>query len=152
MHENETQFVSDNNCSYCYVPFFEELWCNKCDPSRIIEGWTSGHSDIDKFIKETIYKARNKEYSLRFLEWVPLDRFIDIKEIGEGAFSKVYSATWIVGKSKFEKQDDGSWKKSDPEPMKEGFEEADKAIPNISISRKTNPDAIYTSRAFTFKI
>ncbi|CAG8721700.1 14824_t:CDS:2, partial [Funneliformis mosseae] len=32
----------------------------------------------------------------------------------------------------------------------EGFKEADKEIPNISISRKTNPDAIYTSRAFTF--
>ncbi|CAG8656998.1 5370_t:CDS:2, partial [Funneliformis mosseae] len=35
--------------------------------------------------------------------------------------------------------------------IKEIFEEADKEIPNISISRKTNPDAIYTSRAFTFK-
>ncbi|CAG8516400.1 725_t:CDS:2 [Funneliformis mosseae] len=35
--------------------------------------------------------------------------------------------------------------------IKEAFEEADKEIPNISISRKTNPDAIYTSRAFTFK-
>ncbi|CAG8540870.1 13667_t:CDS:2 [Funneliformis mosseae] len=35
--------------------------------------------------------------------------------------------------------------------IKEGFKEADKEIPNISISRKTNPDAIYTSRAFTFK-
>ncbi|CAG8733915.1 3464_t:CDS:2, partial [Funneliformis mosseae] len=35
--------------------------------------------------------------------------------------------------------------------IKEAFEEADKEIPNISISRKTNPDAIYISRAFTFK-
>jgi serine/threonine protein kinase len=30
------------------------------------------------------------------------------------------------------------------------FEEADKAIPNISISEKKHPDAIYTSRVFTF--
>ncbi|CAB4384070.1 unnamed protein product [Rhizophagus irregularis] len=30
------------------------------------------------------------------------------------------------------------------------FEEADKEIPNISISYEKNPDAIYTSRLFTF--
>ncbi|CAB5315535.1 unnamed protein product [Rhizophagus irregularis] len=31
------------------------------------------------------------------------------------------------------------------------FEEADKEIPNISTSYEKKPDAIYTSRAFTFK-
>ncbi|CAB5322295.1 unnamed protein product [Rhizophagus irregularis] len=30
------------------------------------------------------------------------------------------------------------------------FEEADKEIPNISTSYEKNPDAIYTSRVFTF--
>ncbi len=35
--------------------------------------------------------------------------------------------------------------------IKETFEEADKEIPNISTSYKKNPDAIYTSRAFTFR-
>jgi hypothetical protein len=39
----------------------------------------------------------------RFLEWLSFDRFIDIKEIGEGGFAKVYSATWIDGKSLFSK-------------------------------------------------
>jgi len=34
--------------------------------------------------------------------------------------------------------------------IKEAFEEADKEIPNISTSYKKDPDAIYTSRAFTF--
>src|SRR5688572_26628848 len=32
----------------------------------------------------------------------------------------------------------------------EAFEEADKEIPKISTSYKKNPDAVYTSRAFTF--
>ncbi|CAB4378206.1 unnamed protein product [Rhizophagus irregularis] len=32
------------------------------------------------------------------------------------------------------------------------FEEADKEIPNISTSYEKKPDAIYTSRAFTFSI
>src|SRR6266542_3123872 len=34
--------------------------------------------------------------------------------------------------------------------IKEAFEEANKEIPNISISYKKDPDAIYISRAFTF--
>ncbi|RGB28008.1 kinase-like domain-containing protein, partial [Rhizophagus diaphanus] len=37
------------------------------------------------------------------------------------------------------------------EEVKAVFEEADKEIPNISTSYKKKPDAIYTSRAFTFK-
>ncbi|CAB4482342.1 unnamed protein product [Rhizophagus irregularis] len=36
------------------------------------------------------------------------------------------------------------------EEVKVIFEEADKEIPNISISYEKNPDAIYTSRLFTF--
>jgi hypothetical protein len=34
--------------------------------------------------------------------------------------------------------------------IKAAFEEADKEIPNISILHENNPDAIYTSRLFTF--
>jgi len=34
--------------------------------------------------------------------------------------------------------------------IKEAVEEADKEMPNISTSYKKDPDAIYTSRAFTF--
>ncbi|GES76087.1 kinase-like domain-containing protein [Rhizophagus clarus] len=105
------------NCSYCNKPFTDELWCKKCDPFRMIEGWTSGNNDIDKFIKDTIYGARNAVYSyeIKFLEWVPFDKFKDIKQIGEGGFAKVYSATWIDGKAKYAKQNDGSWKKREPE-------------------------------------
>ncbi|EXX50657.1 uncharacterized protein OCT59_012697 [Rhizophagus irregularis] len=98
------------SCSYCNKPFTEESWCKECDPFRKIEGWTSGNSDIDKFIKDTMYK---QVYSYNILEWVPFDRFTDIKEIGEGGFAKVYTATWIDGKSNY----DGSWKKKEPESM-----------------------------------
>ncbi|CAB4432789.1 unnamed protein product [Rhizophagus irregularis] len=37
------------------------------------------------------------------------------------------------------------------EEVRAVFEEADKEIPNISTSYEKKPDAIYTSRAFTFK-
>src|SRR4051812_25548390 len=120
----ETEFnklkISDTkNCSYCNKPFTEELWCKECDQFRIMEGWTSGNPDIDKFIKDTMYDVRNsKLYTIcNFLEWVPFDRFTNIKEIGEGGFAKVYSANWIDGKSEYYRDNDGSYKKREPKPM-----------------------------------
>ncbi len=108
--------INHENCSYCNEPFTEELWCKECDPSRMIERCISGNGDIDKFIKDTIYDARERGY--RFLEWVPFDRFEDINQIGVGGFAKVYSATWIDGKAEYTKQNDGSWKKVKPKPIK----------------------------------
>jgi|SRR6266542_4373921 len=126
IHENKLQIIEsefnklnifNNNCSYCNKQFTEELWCKDCDPLRIIEGWTSGNPDIDKFIKDTMYKARKGE---NILEWVPFDRFTDIKQIGEGGFAKVYTATWIDGplRKRLKKQNNGSWKKLDFKPKK----------------------------------
>jgi hypothetical protein len=105
--------INHKNCRY--------PWCKECVPSYIIEGWTSGNSEIDNFIKDTIYNAKgyhggSGRYHPIFLEWVPFDRFEDIKQIGEGGFAKVYSAKWIDGKVKYKKHD-GSWKKSEPKPM-----------------------------------
>ena len=107
---------SHKNCSYCNKPFIEKLWCKECDPYNIIEGWTSENPDIDKFIKDTMYNAKYHNYKY-FLEWVPFDRFTGIEQIGEGGFSKVYSATWMDGKANY-KYDYGSWKKLDPKSMK----------------------------------
>jgi hypothetical protein len=120
---SDKDFNSENinygNCSYCNKPFTEELWCKECDPFRMIEGWSSGNNDIDKFIKDTIYDARNRKYNVyRFLEWVPFDRFEDIKQIGEGGFAKVYSATWIDGNAEYSIQVDKSWKKRKSQPKK----------------------------------
>ncbi|CAB4430525.1 unnamed protein product [Rhizophagus irregularis] len=109
--------ISNKNCSYCNKPFIEELWCKECDPRRMIEGWTSGNNDIDKFIKDTIYDGREYTYD-KILEWVPFDRFKDVEQIGIGGFAKVYSATWIDGKAEYDKQYDGSWKKNKPKPIK----------------------------------
>ena len=105
------------NHKNCYQPDNRKFWCKECVPSCIIEGWTSENSEIDESIKDTIYNAKKQPYNdyLLFLEWVPFDRFQDIKPIGEGGFAKVYSAKWIDGQAKYTK-DDGTWKKSDPEP------------------------------------
>ncbi|GES95364.1 kinase-like domain-containing protein [Rhizophagus clarus] len=39
----------------------------------------------------------NSSYSYKMFEWIPYDRFFDIKEIGKGGFSTVYSAIWKDG-------------------------------------------------------
>ena len=107
----------------CYQPESDKLWCKECVPSCIIEGWTSGNSKIDEFIKDTIYNAKNYYdsssdcYHPLFLEWVPFDRFEDIKPIGEGGFAKVYSAKLIEGQAKYIRQDDGTWGKKDSKPI-----------------------------------
>ncbi|EXX55136.1 polo kinase CDC5 [Rhizophagus irregularis DAOM 197198w] len=135
--ENESQVeseldklnISDNDSSSvninhknCYKPEDNKLWCKECVPRCIIEGWTSGNNDIDEFIKDTIYNTKYSDdddyYYPFFLEWVPFDRFKDVKQIGEGGFAKVYSATWIDGKAEYKRQNDESWKKEEPKPIK----------------------------------
>ena len=115
--DSNSVIINNKNCSYCNKPFIDEFWCKECDPFRVIEGWSSGNPDIDKFIKDTMYDARHYEgyRNVLFLEWVPFDRFEDIKQIGEGGFAKVYSATWKDGQ--LVGNQSGNWKKSNPKPM-----------------------------------
>ncbi|GBB98423.1 hypothetical protein RclHR1_03220016 [Rhizophagus clarus] len=73
--------------------------CNKiCNAKRFqqnFKNWTSGNNFIDKFIQNTQLKTH--EYTYEALEWVPYDRFYDIKYIAKGGFGKVYKANWIDG-------------------------------------------------------
>ncbi|UZO11832.1 uncharacterized protein OCT59_003388 [Rhizophagus irregularis] len=120
---NRNSIINHENC---YRPNDDKLWCKECVPRCIIEGWTSGNNGIDEFIKDTIYNAKysddyeddNYPYIPLFLEWVPFDRFKDVKQIGEGGFAKVYSATWIDGKADYKRQNDKSWKKEEHKPIK----------------------------------
>ena len=121
--DKDSNPVNIINHENCYKPKNKKLWCKECVPCCIIEGWTSENIEIDEFIKDTIYNAKlnyydDSKYYPLFLEWVPFDRFEDIKQIGEGGFAKVYSATWIDGKARLVKQDDGSWEKIDSKPIK----------------------------------
>ena len=81
-------------------------WLNRMDQ------WKSWYRWI---YQGTIYNAK---FTYLLLEWVPFDRFEDIKQIGEGGFAKVYSATWIDGKSYYYKPDGRNWKKEEPKPRK----------------------------------
>src|SRR5579862_5471388 len=57
------------NHENCYKPDEPDYkpWCKECVPCCIIEGWTSENTEIDEFIKDTIYNAELiKEYDINY--------------------------------------------------------------------------------------
>ncbi|RIA80262.1 kinase-like domain-containing protein, partial [Glomus cerebriforme] len=84
-------------CEECKQPYTGYKWCNTCNTKRFqqnFKNWTSGNDDIDKFIRHTQLSAKE---SYKVLEWIPYDRFYNIKYIAKGGFGKVYRAIWIDG-------------------------------------------------------
>ena len=82
-------------CPECNKPNIGFAWCNKCDPGKFLkEGKTSGNPEMDNLIYDS--QLKTKHYN-EYLEWIPYDRFQDIKPIGEGGIANNYSATWLDG-------------------------------------------------------
>jgi serine/threonine protein kinase len=52
----------------------------------------SGNEKIDNFIQKI-----QLEFNNALFEWIPYYQFDEIKEIGKGGFSTVYSAIWKDG-------------------------------------------------------
>ena len=85
-------------CPDCKEANTGYAWCNKCDPGKFLkEGKTSGNPEIDNLIYESQLKTKHYNNNL---EWIPYDRFRDIKLIGEGGFANIFSATWLGYKTK----------------------------------------------------
>jgi D-alanyl-lipoteichoic acid acyltransferase DltB (MBOAT superfamily) len=55
--------------------------------------WASGNEKIDDFIRKIKLEFNNGI----FFEWIPYFQFDEVKEIGKGGFSTVYSAIWKDG-------------------------------------------------------
>ena len=69
--------------------------CNSIYFQRNFKYWTSGINDVDEFIQNTQLSAH--DYASDALEWVPYDRFHDIKYIAKGGYGEVYQAIWTDG-------------------------------------------------------
>ncbi|GES95302.1 kinase-like domain-containing protein [Rhizophagus clarus] len=69
----------------------------------------------DEKIRDLIQDARlNIDYNSESIifEWIPYNQFSDIKEIGKGGFSTVYSAIWKDGLLYYERHEyGGEWKR-----------------------------------------
>jgi hypothetical protein len=70
--------------------------CNAKRFKQSFKNWNSGNNHINTFIQNTQLSDHNY-YGCQALEWIPYDRFCDIKYVTEGEFDKVYRANWVDG-------------------------------------------------------
>ncbi|RHZ86174.1 hypothetical protein Glove_54g20 [Diversispora epigaea] len=76
---------------------YDGWWCNPCNSKHLqndFNYWTSGNDKIDKFIQDAQLNAKK---FFKVIEWIPYDRFKDVKQIGRGGFGTIHYARWIDG-------------------------------------------------------
>ncbi|GBB97034.1 hypothetical protein RclHR1_00290032 [Rhizophagus clarus] len=92
-----------NNDLYCikcnkrYTDAYNK-WCNLCEISELRKNfinWSSGNEYIDKFIQKK--QLMINKYCDNVFEWIPHNKFIDIKEVDKDDNSTVYFAQWEDG-------------------------------------------------------
>ncbi|CAG8772973.1 165_t:CDS:2, partial [Dentiscutata erythropus] len=82
-------------CKKCEKTEYSDIaWCKSCDPVNSVR---TGNDEIDKFLQRALLSA--KSYG-KVVEWIQFNRLEDIKFIGQGGFSNIFSATWIDGERK----------------------------------------------------
>jgi hypothetical protein len=93
------------------------IMCKKCNDvcmaihfQQNFENWTSSNDNIDEFIQNT--QLSDHQNVKNALEWIPYDRFYNIKYIEE-EFNKVYSANWIDGNISFWDDKNQNWERKD---------------------------------------
>ncbi|RHZ65284.1 hypothetical protein Glove_318g59 [Diversispora epigaea] len=85
-------------CPECNQEWDEYMrWCKSCYSKHFqndFNKWTSGNDKIDKFIQ---HAQLNSNVYWEVIEWIPYDRFEDVKQIGRGGYGTVHYARWIDG-------------------------------------------------------
>ncbi|RIB13981.1 kinase-like domain-containing protein [Gigaspora rosea] len=81
--------INNGICANCHRYNTSRVWCQRCDPQKTTQGWTSGNKDIDDCIKEFQLKATNYK---DVIEWIPFNRLDNIQKIGDR-----FSAIWLDG-------------------------------------------------------
>src|SRR6185369_12132920 len=74
---------------------YNGYWCKPCNSKHFqndFNNWTSGNDKIDKFIRDAQLNANGNWGAI---EWIPYDRFKDVKQIGKGGFGTIDYTRWI---------------------------------------------------------
>ncbi|GBB86636.1 hypothetical protein RclHR1_01300021 [Rhizophagus clarus] len=90
------EYPKGDSCKICKKKYETTLnWCTECDIRRLQDNFqSSGHEELDKIIRKSQLSA---ESHTNYIEWIPYEKFKDIKMISEGGFGIVFSATWVEG-------------------------------------------------------
>ncbi|RHZ71354.1 hypothetical protein Glove_259g6 [Diversispora epigaea] len=104
---------SDKICPECNQEYTITVhrWCKPCCSKHFqndFNNWTSGDDKIDKFIQDTQLNANDH---LEVIEWIPYDRFKDVKQIGKGGFGTIHYARWIDGRIRKWNIENQQWKR-----------------------------------------
>ncbi|RHZ75521.1 hypothetical protein Glove_213g131 [Diversispora epigaea] len=68
--------------------------CYYCHGIKSLNVANSGNINIDNFIKGTQTSKNSIDDSI--LEWIPFKEFKDVKKIGQGGFSQIFTAVWKI--------------------------------------------------------
>lgn len=88
---------SQEICQECKQPNISHKWCKDCNSKHFqkqFSSWASNNITIDKFIQDIQLKAVNK---YQVLEWVPYEKFSDVKYLARGGYGEVFKAKWKDG-------------------------------------------------------
>ncbi|RHZ46134.1 hypothetical protein Glove_633g8 [Diversispora epigaea] len=112
--------MSSNICPECNQEW-NGWWCKPCNSKRLqndFNNWTSGNDKIDKFIQDA---QLNADVNWEAIEWIPYDRFKDVKQIGKGGFGTIHYARWIDGIREWDIENQ-HWKRWDGEVALKKFD------------------------------
>ncbi|RHZ56978.1 hypothetical protein Glove_395g19 [Diversispora epigaea] len=130
-------------CPECNLKY-DGKWCVPCNLKHFKDdfiNWTSGNDKIDKFI-QNVQLISNSSYDV--IEWIPYDRFNDVKQIGRGGFGTIHYARWIDGVIDEWDIENQQWKR-----WKLGEEVALKTFHNLNLN---NLDGVLNEMAIHLKI
>ncbi|RHZ78567.1 hypothetical protein Glove_161g23 [Diversispora epigaea] len=105
---------------------YNRVWCKPCNSKHFqndFNNWTSENDKIDKLIQDA---QLNADSYWEVIEWIPFDRFKDVKQIGKGGFGTIHYARWIDGDIEEWDIENQQWKR-----YREGVEVALKKFDNF---------------------
>ncbi|RIA89517.1 kinase-like domain-containing protein [Glomus cerebriforme] len=85
-------------CENCNQECLATLYCEYCVRNYLkanFSNWTSGNNNIDNLIQNCQLKTLTPE---KIIEWIPYNKFQNIKYLTKGGYSEIYSADWIDGR------------------------------------------------------
>ncbi|RHZ79142.1 hypothetical protein Glove_151g57 [Diversispora epigaea] len=134
-------------CPECYQEH-NGYWCKPCNSKHFqndFNNWTSGNDKIDKFIQDTQLNA-NFEYQI--IEWIPYDRFKDVKQIGKGGFGTIHYARWIDGFILEWDIENQQWERYGKNGVADNFVNFNDVLNEMEIHFKTYCSSVATSIRF----